>query len=114
MGSAPLPHPPSCDPLRRCLLGFASDCLDSCRSGSCGCHSLESRTPEKPFLFTSHLDQGRTGQTQRHRALLWPCFSLLSPPTPTSVWLVRDYLPSRFDLHRFHSRWSDCSTGCSS
>jgi DDE family transposase len=39
---------------------------------------LPSQTPEKPLLFASHLDQRGVGQTQLHRTLLWPRFSLLS------------------------------------
>ncbi len=43
------------------VLGPASHCLDSLSVGGRGGHPLEPQTPEKPLLFTSHLDQRRTG-----------------------------------------------------
>src|SRR6266704_2731636 len=102
MGGAPLSHPSSCDPLRRCLLGLASHCLDSCRSGSRDRYSLESRTSEKSLLLASHLDERRTGQTQQYRALLWARLSLLSSSTSAFVRLVLYCLPSRLDIHYIH------------
>src|SRR5436309_1586793 len=114
MGSAPVSDPSSRRPTRCGLLGLAPHCLDSeCARRYCR-HSLESRTPEKPFLLASYLDQRRTGQTQRHRTLLWPCFSLLSSPTTSFVWLVRDGFPSCLDLRCFCHRWAGCSTSWSS
>ena len=88
MGPAALPDPSPYCPLRCCLLGPAPHHLDSCCSWSCGCHRVESQKPEKPVLLASHLDQGRTWQTKRHRALLWTRASLFSPPTPSLMWLV--------------------------
>jgi hypothetical protein len=54
------------------------------------------------------------GKREPHRALLWTRVSLLSSPTPPSVWLVGDCLTSGLDLRRFHHRWFSGSAGWSS
>ena len=54
------------------------------------------------------------GKREPHRTLLWSRVSLLSSPTPTSVWLVGDGLTSCLDIRRFHHRWFSCSAGWSS
>jgi len=79
------------------------------RLRSCCGHSLESQTPEEPFLLTSHLDKRGIGQAECHRTLLWPRFSLLSPATSTFVWMVRDCLAGRLDLRGFRHRWAGSS-----
>ena len=113
-GSALLSNPSPYRPLRRRLLGLTSPCLDSWRAGCRRGHPLESQKPEEAFLLASHLDERRTWQAQQHRALLWSRVSLLSSPTPTSVWLVGDGLTSCLDLRRFHHRWFSSSAGWSS
>ena len=87
-GGAFLSNPSPYRSLRRCILGLAPHFLDSCCAWCRRGHPLESQKPEEPFLLASNLDQGRTWQTEQHRALLWTRFSLLSSPTPTPVWLV--------------------------
>ncbi len=67
------------------------------------------QTPEESLLLTADLDQRRTRQTQRHRTLLWSRFSLLSSPTSTSVWLVRDGLTGGLNLRRFRHCWAGSS-----
>lgn len=56
-------------------------------------------------------DQGRTGQTQRDRTLLWARFSLLWSPTPTLIWLVPERFTGCLDLHFVHHRRSGCPAG---
>ncbi len=41
-------------------------------------------------------------------------FSLLSPATSSSFWLVYHLSAGRFDLHRYHHRRFGCTTGWSS
>ncbi len=104
-----LPDPSPYHPFGCCLLGSAPHCLDLCRAG-CRCYySLESQTPEELLLLTADLDQRRTRQTQRHRTLLWSRFSLLSSPTSTSMWLVRDGLTGGLNLRRFRHCWAGSS-----
>src|SRR5260221_4453372 len=60
------------------------------------------------------LDQRGIGQTQCHRTLLWPRLSLLSPPTPSSCWLVHDGSTGRSHLHGYHHCRFSCTTGWAS
>src|SRR5438105_5592242 len=109
MGGRPLSDPSPYRAPRCSLLGLASHQVDTQRPRICCGHSLESQTPEEPFLLTSHLDKRGIGQAECHRTLLWPRFSLLSPATSTFVWMVRDCLAGRLDLRGFRHRWAGSS-----
>src|SRR5215467_8267419 len=104
MGGSVVSHSSARDPVGRRVLGTAPHRLDSRGVRGSGHHPVESQTPEKPFLFTSHLDQGRIGQAQFHRALLWPGVSLLSSATPAAFWLVHRDSTSLPDLHCYYHR----------
>src|SRR6266566_4185466 len=84
MGSVPLPHPSSCHPFRRCLLGFASHCLDSWRAGSRGRHSLESQTRSAnrsclPPTWTKE-ELGKRSGIERFFGHVFLFFHLQRPP----------------------------------
>ena len=84
MGGASVSHPPTCHPFRCCLLGLASHSLDSWSSGGRRGYSLESQTPEKPFLFASHLEAceelGKRSGTLRFFGRVFLFFHLQRPP----------------------------------
>src|SRR5579859_3208926 len=89
-------------------LGLAPDCLNSWCSRSRRSDPVEPETSEKSFLFASHLDERRTGQTKWHRTFLWPRLSLLSFATFSSLWLVHHRPAGCSDLHRYHHRRFGC------
>src|SRR6266702_5825875 len=113
LGGTALSDPSPHRPLGCCLLGSVPHCLDSCRTWSHSRHSMESQESEESLLFTSYLDQRRTRETWWHRALLWTRFSLLSSPTSSTVWLVRDCLTGCLDLCCLRHCWPCCSTSWS-
>src|SRR5713226_9161381 len=111
MGSASVSHPPTRHPFRCRLLGLAPHYLDSWSSRFRRGYPLESQTPEKPFLFASHLDQRGVGQTQWHRTLLRSRVSLLPSATASPLRLVHHCSASCSDLHGHHHRCFSCTTG---
>src|SRR6266566_3163838 len=104
VGCTALPDPSPHRPTGRCLLGSAPHCLDSCRTWSRSCHSVEPQASEESLLFTSYLEaREELGKRSGIERFAGTRFSLLSSPTPSPVWLVRDCLTSCLDLRCFRN-----------
>src|ERR1700693_5897100 len=104
MGRASVCNPPALYSFGCRLLGLEAHRLDSCHLGCGSRDPLESQTPEKSLVFASHVDQRGVGQTQWHRTLLWPRFSLLPSATSSPLRLVHHCSASCSDLLRYHHR----------
>ena len=83
MGSAPLPHPSPCYPLRRCLLGSASHCLDSCCAWGRRSHPVESQNQKNrsclPPTWTKE-ELGKRSSIERFFGRVFLFFHLQRPP----------------------------------
>jgi len=77
-------------------------------------HPLEPQAPEASELFTSDLDARRPGETDQHRAVLWPRLFALQPlplaaPAASGLDGVRD--ARRADLRRHPRGRAGCQPG---